>query len=324
MKRFFISDSIKKLADDYLDLLNQEKGVHPTDKLKELIKKIPNNTTTLPYISYVKKIIKDWKKLIVLLPSDFDKTYSEFNEILDSSNLSEKLFGEKKSCFHEEVVKAMKYNHVQKTIYPQIMQKLKIKACTYCNAQYAFAIQNGKDNYINYEIDHWKPKAIYPFLSTSFFNLQPCCSSCNRKKKTKTALFHLYTENENDDLNPMHFSISPEGEILYLVTHDFNNLKILFDCKSNNDLWENEENLFQISTLYQAHHDMVEELIWKKYIYNDTFKQIYYHDFKSLQLTESDFKRFIVGNYTDLIDVHKRPLSQMVYDISKDLGLIND
>lgn len=62
----------------------------------------------------------------------------------------------------------------------------------------------------------------------------------------------------------MHFSISPEGEILYLVTHDFNNLKILFDCKSNNDLWENEENLFQISTLYQAHHDMVEELIWKK------------------------------------------------------------
>ena len=62
----------------------------------------------------------------------------------------------------------------------------------------------------------------------------------------------------------------------------------------------------------------------EKNIYNDTFKQIYYHDFKSLQLTESDFKRFIVGNYTDLIDVHKRPLSQMVYDISKDLGLIND
>lgn len=33
-----------------------------------------------------------------------------------------------------------------------------------------------------YDLDHGKPKAKYPYLCTSFFNLQPACPSCNRKK----------------------------------------------------------------------------------------------------------------------------------------------
>lgn len=326
MKRFFISGTIKEIADKYLKLINQDnkRFQHPKIKLEKLIRTIPHNTITDPYIEYLKKIIKDWEGLIVLLPSKFEDSYNEFNDILDSNKLSSKLWGEKKPSFYEKVVEAMRYDYVQNIVYPQIMKLLGVKTCTYCNAQYAFAIQKGKDLYINYEIDHWKPKSIYPFLSTSFYNLQPCCSSCNRKKKTKTALFHLYTEKESEDLNPMHFSLSREGEILYSTSHDINKLEILFDCKSDKDLLENEENLFQISTLYQAHRDVVEELIWKKYIYNDIFKQIYYDEFKSLRFTESDFRRFIVGNYTDLIDVHKRPLSQMVHDISIDLGLIKE
>lgn len=326
MKRFFISDSIKKIADKYLNLLDHDnRGFqHPKNKLVKLIETIPDNTITNPYVQYVQKIIKEWDELIVLLPSKFEDSYNEFNDILDSSKLSNRLWGKNMSSFYEKVVEAMRYDYVQNIVYPQIMKLLGVKTCTYCNVQYAFAIQKGKDLYKNYEIDHWKPKSIYPFLSTSFYNLQPCCSSCNRKKKTKTALFHLYTEKESDDLNPMHFSMSLKGEILYSISHDIKELEILFDCKSDNDLLVNVEDLFHISTLYQAHCDVAEELIWKKYIYNDIFKQIYYDEFKSLQFTESDFRRFIIGNYTDLVDVHKRPLSQMIHDISMDLGLIND
>ena len=194
MKRFFISDSIKKIADKYLNLLDHDnRGFqHPKKKLKKLIETIPNNTITNPYVLYVQKIIKDWNELIVLLPSKFEDSYNEFNKILDSSKLSNRLWGENMSSFYEKVVEAMRYDYVQNIVYPQIMKLLGVKTCTYCNAQYAFAIQRGKYLYKNYEIDHWKPKSIYPFLSTSFYNLQPCCSSCNRKKKTKTALFHLY------------------------------------------------------------------------------------------------------------------------------------
>lgn len=326
MKRFFISESIKEIADKYLKLIDHDNRVfhHPKKELEKLIQGIPNNITTDPYIRYVQKIIDDWENLIILLPSEFEKKYSEFNAILDETHLSKRIWGNDKSCFYEKVVKAMRYDYVQDIVYPQIMNQLGVKTCSYCNAQYAFAIKKGKDYYRNYEIDHWKPKSIYPFLSTSFYNLQPCCSSCNRKKNTKPASFHLYTEKETEDLNPMHFSISPKGESLYLISHDINNLEILFDCKSNDELLRNEEDLFHISTLYQAHRDVVEELIWKKNIYNDIFKQIYYDEFKSLLFTESDFRRFIVGNYTDLIDVHKRPLSQMVHDISIDLGLIKE
>ena len=87
---------------------------------------------------------------------------------------------------------------------------------------------------------------------------------------------------------------------------------------------ENEENLFQISTLYQAHRDVVEELIWK-----NIYTMIFLSRFIMMNLSPYGLRRaisgdFIVGNYTDLIDVHKRPLSQMVHDISIDLGLIKE
>ena len=101
MKRFFISDSIKKIANKYLNLLDHDnRGFqHPKKKLKKLIETIPDNTITNPYVQYVQKIIEEWDKLIVLLPSKFEVSYNEFNKILDSSKLSNRLWGENMSVF---------------------------------------------------------------------------------------------------------------------------------------------------------------------------------------------------------------------------------
>ena len=182
--------------------------------MEKLIETIPDNTITNPYVQYVQKIIEDWDELIVLLPSKFEDSYNEFNDILDSRKLSNRLWGEKKPSFYEKVVEAMRYDYVQNIVYPQIMKLLGVKTCTYCNAQYAFAIQKGKDLYINMRLIIGNQSQSIRFYLLLFYNLQPCCSSCNRKKKIKIALFHLYTEKESEDLNPMHFSLSREGEIL--------------------------------------------------------------------------------------------------------------
>ena len=106
MKRFFISDSIKEIADKYLNLLDHDnRGFqHPKIKLKELIRTIPNNTIINPYVQYVQKIIKDWDELIVLLPSKFEDSYNEFNDILDSRKLSNRLWGKKKPSFYEKSI----------------------------------------------------------------------------------------------------------------------------------------------------------------------------------------------------------------------------
>lgn len=74
-------------------------------------------------------------------------------------------------------------------------QKLKIEVCPYCNRQYIFTIGNeeSKDEIDDGEekkwerkgrpeIDHFFPKADYPYLSCSLFNFVPSCHACNHQK----------------------------------------------------------------------------------------------------------------------------------------------
>ena len=44
----------------------------------------------------------------------------------------------------------------------------------------------------------------------------------------------------------------------------------------------------------------------------------------NLELSETELNRFITGHYTDKENYGKRPLSKMVADISKEIGLIGE
>lgn len=59
--------------------------------------------------------------------------------------------------------------------------------CVYCNADSALIISQ-KDGGLNnkqalFELDHFYPKAKYPYLALSFYNHIPSCSNCNGKLK---------------------------------------------------------------------------------------------------------------------------------------------
>ena len=216
----------------------------------------------------------------------------------------------------------MRYDYVQETIYKDIVKKLDIRTCVYCNAQYAFSYSLGKDDFINYEIDHWMPKSKYPYLCTSFFNLQPSCPKCNKMKSQRDDVlpFCLFTNNA-EDLNPFEFSVDNGSCALFLATNDKDKLRISFKAKDK-QLGENMNSLFHITTQYQAHKDIVEELIWKQKIYNHTILDIYRDNFENLGFRKSDFNRFILSNYDMEEDILKRPLSKMMQDIAKQLGII--
>ena len=54
--------------------------------------------------------------------------------------------------------------------------------CPYCNAETLYAFkwkQNGKLRLAKSAFDHFFPRARYPFLGLSLYNLIPCCSRCN-------------------------------------------------------------------------------------------------------------------------------------------------
>lgn len=324
MRRILIDDSIRAIAEKYKIQLEKGKGNYnsPRKKLNAL-KKNPRLDAKLKM--YVELIIDKWDELILLEPP-FNEMINEFERIYTADEVSQVEINSDSPKggikFYKKVVDAMRYDYVQETIYKDIVKKLGIRTCVYCNAQYAFSYSLGNDDFINYEIDHWMPKSKYPYLCTSFFNLQPSCPKCNKMKSQKDDIlpFCLFTHNA-EDLNPFEFSIDNGSCALFLATNDKEKLRISFKAKDKL-LRDNMNSLFHITTQYQAHKDIVEELIWKQKIYNHIILDIYRDSFKSLGFRKSDFNRFILSNYDTEEDILKRPLSKMMLDIAKQLGLI--
>lgn len=324
MRRILIDDRVRGIAKSFKDFL--ENGLGGKYKApKTHLGELANNSLLNPQQKqYVQLIISEWDNLIVLEPP-FDVTIQKFESIFATDKIAtEELGNNPKSpiLLYKEIVKAMRYDYVQEKVYPKIINQLGIKTCVYCNAQYAFSYDNGKDSFQNYEIDHWMPKSKYPYLCTSFFNLQPSCPKCNKSKSSKDDIlpFCLYTH-DGSKLNPFDFSILHLSCAQYLATHDRDMLRIIFSSKEPG-LKDNMDTLFHISTQYQAHKDVVEELIWKKQIYNSTILGIYKDNFKQLGFKQTDFNRFILSNYDRDEDILKRPFAKMVQDIAKQLGII--
>lgn len=324
MRRIFIDDRVRGIAKSFKIFLEKGLGGKYKSPKKHLGELANNPQLSFKQQQYVKLIINEWDNLIVMEPP-FDNTIKKFETLFPADKISTEQFGidpKSPKFLYKEIVGAMRYDYVQEKVYPKIINQLGIKTCVYCNAQYAFSYDNGKDSFQNYEIDHWMPKSKYPYLCTSFFNLQPSCPKCNKSKSSKDDIlpFCLYTHNGNK-LNPFYFSILHVSYAQYLATHDRDMLRIIFSSKEQG-LKDNMDALFHISTQYQAHKEMVEELIWKKQIYNSTFLDIYKDSFKQLEFKQTDFNRFILSNYDKDEDILKRPFAKMVQDIAKQLGII--
>lgn len=64
------------------------------------------------------------------------------------------------------------------------------------------------------------------------------------------------------------------------------------------------------------------ELIQKKEIYTESYKQHLAKQFKDLFKDESIINRLIIGNYDTVEDIHKRPMAKFTQDIARQLNLI--
>lgn len=323
MKHIIITKEIRELAAEFRTRLKTKRGnfIPPIEKLTALKSRLKKSI----HKQYVQLIIDKWDELIIAKPEDFSSLENSFCAIIPTNQISNEE-SQKGVFLYLQIVEAMRYDYVQSTIYPDFIAKLGIKTCVYCNAQYAFAV-TGKKGYINYELDHYMPKSKCPYLCTTFMNLQPCCPKCNKKKSNREPdpnteeIFELFKP-EGEPIVPRLFNLDNASIATYMVSAESKDLKILFDYPGNPKLKNGYENFFQISTLYQAHKDVAEELIWKQKIYNHIIRDIYKEQFKVLGFKDIHFNRFILGNYDKADDIHKRPLSKMVQDIAKQLKIL--
>lgn len=84
--------------------------------------------------------------------------------------------------FNEIIESKFDYNEVlaSSEIRGQLVMRLNIKVCPYCNRQYINPIT--RDNSITYmgDIDHILPKSEYTLFQLSLYNMIPACKVCNQ------------------------------------------------------------------------------------------------------------------------------------------------
>lgn len=289
----------------------------------------------LQYESYVEEIAQDFdnanptKNLLVLQPDNFDAYIQKYEgaRFTDVKLDRDILYHVQRSGnkltkkFWQLIVDAMHYQDGARPSMIPYVEKLGIRTCVYCNLQYALTINHSQGLF---ELDHRFPKSDYPYFCVTFFNLQPSCPSCNHGKKTATADFGLYTNDENE-LHPFHLLSMPH---LYLrkrrLDPKYINIRLVASDTTDPalcNLADSHQRDFNINDTYSVVKDVAEETIWRCKAFDETYKELFLRNFPELYDKDA-LHRFVFGAYSDDSNVHQRPLTKLIRDIEKDMGVV--
>jgi hypothetical protein len=212
-----------------------------------------------------------------------------------------------------------------------LAKKLNVIVCPYCNRQYTFTLKTS-DGKTRPEFDHFYSKGEHPYFALSFYNLVPSCHICNSSLKgsdeftTKTHL-NPFSNCFNDVLK---FEIGITSADYINNGKDFTIDIVPFDSRKKNTAVVkralNNAKTFHLEKLYRLHKDLVIELIRKAYYYDSTRRK----ELEKALVTgtstplfkKDEIDRYITGVYTDYLEHGKRPMSKLITDIGKELGLL--
>jgi len=301
----------QKLLNKHISSLNKKllKKIESIDKSKyskktlSCLNEIKNNSKVI-----IEANNNELKKIIKYFESNYYCSIGyEENQRTELYILLSKIFINKESGLYKNFTTYKKEYDAY-----ELVKTLDLQTCPYCNRNYTFIVDsdNGK---LRPEIDHFYPKSIYPFLAMSFYNLIPSCSICNHTKgnQVKKNLENPY-ELENETYKFTYFPTSIDFSMVEKEQYNFDSFEI--ELTGNRDNIE----LFKLQELYKQHKDIVLELLVKKAYYPES----YINELSQFGFGKDEIYRYLFSNYNQDEDLHKRPLSKLVRDISEELGLL--
>lgn len=316
----------RKLTGDLLILVNRIRDT------KEFIKLIKNNLE-YKFLEALKESFPDkvdiFIEMIISQKSFNDLVKNHIFDGIYTIKLNKSFCNYAIEKYKEKL--EYRYNQINKKALVRITG---ITVCPYCNRNFINVTEEANTS----QLDHFFPKNEYPLFALCFYNLIPSCYGCNNKKSTSKFYISPYDESITDIDELLKFSLN-------IKSADFINNSASIDIIIKDDISEEElkqleskdklsvrqkllRDKYVIDTrnLYKLHADIVQELLWKHEIYNKDYKAGLYQIFadSGKYFSDSEIDRMIVGYYTDKENYGKRPLSKMVTDISKEIGLIGE
>ncbi|WP_075344308.1 HNH endonuclease [Tenacibaculum agarivorans] len=309
---------ISQLAAEHYNRVVEKKGtyVSPIKKLKEALDSERAITSQISEINLKVKFLEtvtnedEFKRLLTSPLEKFDEIiddYKEFNPLFEDEGYKFflDLFG---------------YPRLRQLRLMYLLAKdLGIKACPYCNSNYILTIKKSKK--ANLHFDHFYSKSKYPYLSLNFYNLIPCCATCNTAKSNKDFNHKDYIHPYKDSFADKFDFITDRDAIFDMILNgnkDLNEMKVMLKPKKGHEAHvDRHDKTFNLSEIYNEHSDIVYEVYAKQYIYTEQFKSLIINNFEG-KFSKEEINRFILGNYISTSEINKRPLSKLMQDIQKE------
>ena len=327
MRKIIIDDNIRNFASEYSSKVQAKCPNVITD-----LKKLRDNVISFnPQIdqsivkNYINEIVLDYPNLIKMEPKDWN--FKKYEKILQKNpdilsqkvnyDIKKKNAAGKPIEYYEEVLYkrimfCLRYDETR-IILGEIHQKIKLKACIYCNTQPT----RSAEGEVFYEMDHLKAKSLYPFLGTCFYNLQPSDSSCNKRKSTKPCDFQLYTNNPKEELSPFKFlpqitEIAPEKK------QECINIKFVTKNGIETDASKQYKTTFHLDNLYAAYKDKVNDLYEKNRKMSEGMISAYKAGL-NYEPTRAELTEFLLDCPYDEARIHEDVLRKLKVDTMEQL-----
>ena len=298
----------QNIEDEYYELIAKSK-----------MQQFNNRTFESYYNRYVKLEIGGYE-LKDLLCSDYERLIEIKDEIKTKyssrNNIIKQLFNYDKA---KSKTFTPKLSKLQPKISSFIQNKVEVDVCYFCNIEFINKFKNSKGEIKNgFTLDHYIDKGKYPYLALSLYNLIPSCYTCNSKVKRVDSV---------ENLSPASTYFDFDNKVKFKTF--MQNRNLLIDCEEDfalllkedfSDIYKQYIDVFELDGRYKYHKYKVIEMINRRKEYPDSrIKELAL----LTQKTEEEVKQDLFGEYLfEDEDLHKRPLSKLVRDISDELGLI--
>ena len=287
------------------------------EKIAESKMQKQNNSTFEEYYNTNIKAILNNYSLADILTGDFDKLW----EIANSINLSSTDFEMIKTFFNYDKANSKDFVTLISKLQPKISKffekNIEVHTCYYCNIDFINTFKKNNETKNAFTLDHVLEKADYPFLALSLYNLVPSCYVCNSKVRDSKISFKDFSPTNKDfdfDERVKFKSFISNVNLQIEKEQDFY-IKLIENYSNKYDKYIESLNL---NDRYDYHKYKVLEMIQKRREYPDSrIKELS----DLTKKTQEEIKQDLFGIYISE-DLHKRPLSKLIKDISEELDLI--
>ena len=246
-----------------------------------------------------------------IIRADISKIESDYKDLIDETIEKTK---------RDKIKTIFNYSKYRKDkIFMEFFKELNIKSCPFCNNNYIYFYKEKSRTYNTIAtLEHYYPKAKYPHLSLSFYNLIPSCYICNSKfkgsdEKYMGKIHHPYRDDFDENTD---FKISINNSIIK-KDDDIN-----IELKSNDNRCKKSIERFQLDKVYEEHTDIAKEIWNKAQVYNDSrIDELHKEFYSSLGYTKEDVKNMIFCNYLNKEDINKRNHAKLTQDILKQFNI---